>query len=263
MLIRIISGIVGVPLLIGIVLYGGPLLFLSVMTISLIGIYEFYCALENKDIKPIKWIGYLITIAIICQFHLEFTYTYMLTFIYVVAIVLTCIVLLIKPQYNIIDASTTLFGIFYVSTLLGHIILISNHPRSTAIWLVFITAWGTDTFAYFTGIFFGKKKLCPNISPKKTVMGAVGGILGSVALSGAFGYIFFRDDLLIVLSIGLFGSILSQTGDLTASIIKRYVGIKDYGKIIPGHGGVLDRFDSIIFTAPVIYYFVLIMSVGG
>ncbi|SCY12843.1 phosphatidate cytidylyltransferase [Alkaliphilus peptidifermentans] len=257
MLKRVVSGIVGIPLLIGIILYGGPLIYISVMAISLIGIYEFYLAVENKGINPVRWIGYVLTIAILSQFYFDINISQFTLFSLVIAIILISIILLLKPQYNILDASATLYGIFYVSILLGHIILISNHENSIAIWLVFITAWGTDTFAYFTGVFFGKKKLCPSISPKKTVVGAIGGISGSMLISGLFAYFFLNNNVFLVMMIGFIGSILSQTGDLTASVIKRYVGIKDFGALIPGHGGVLDRFDSILFTAPVIYYFIL------
>ena len=129
------------------------------------------------------------------------------------------------------------------------------------VWLIFISSWGSDTFAYLTGMLFGKHKLVPNLSPKKTVEGAIGGIIGSMLLGAIYTYIVFNkltDDIYmssVRVSIGCgVGSIISMIGDLTASGIKRNYDVKDYGNIIPGHGGILDRFDSVIFTAPALYF---------
>ena len=120
------------------------------------------------------------------------------------------------------------------------------------VWLIFIIAFATDTCAYFTGYAFGKHKLIPKVSPKKTIEGSIGGILGSTLICLAFGY-YFNIDLKVIVILGFLGSIVAQVGDLFASSIKRYVGIKDYGKLIPGHGGILDRFDSVILVAPFVY----------
>ncbi|MBM7613696.1 phosphatidate cytidylyltransferase [Alkaliphilus hydrothermalis] len=262
MLKRVISGVLGVPILLAIIHYGGMALFLSVLVISVIGLSEFYRAVRNKGINPISWVGYLASIGIISLFNFNFEANYILFLIVVTTFILS-IILLLKPKYNITDASITAFGIIYVTILLGHVLLTSKQDNSIAIWLIFITAWATDTCAYFTGVFFGKRKLCPVISPKKTIEGAIGGLVGSIVISGIFGYLFLADHLLVVLLIGLIGSILSVFGDLTASIIKRYVEVKDYGNLMPGHGGVLDRFDSILFTAPVVYYFLIFMINNG
>ena len=113
--------------------------------------------------------------------------------------------------------------------------------------------------AYFTGMLLGKHKLCPKISPKKTIEGSIGGILGSVILCAAFSAIFVPQLLVHSIIIGVLGGIISQFGDLTASIFKRKMGIKDYGNLIPGHGGILDRFDSVLFTAPMVYYYILLV----
>ena len=120
------------------------------------------------------------------------------------------------------------------------------------VWLIFIISFCTDIFAYFTGYFFGKHKLIPLVSPKKTIEGSIGGILGSTVGCMILGH-FFGMEMIHMVVIGLVGSIIAQFGDLFASSIKRYVGIKDYGKLIPGHGGILDRFDSVILVAPFVY----------
>lgn len=259
MLKRIISGVLGIPILIAVVWYGGYLLFLSLLVVALIGIHEFYIAFKEKNINPIRFLGYIITIFILSDFYFAKGQQHTL-FLLVASTALIGIILLMKKKYNIIDGAITLFGIMYVSILLGHIILISNSDNSAYVWLVFITAWASDTFAYFAGNFFGKRKLCPNISPKKTVEGAIGGILGTMISSGIFGYLVIGENIIAIIIIGFVGSILSMVGDLTASIIKRHIGIKDYGNLIPGHGGILDRFDSILFTAPVVYYALALLN---
>ncbi len=136
---------------------------------------------------------------------------------------------------------------FYVTVSFGSMAVLYN----TAVRLfplIFIGAWVTDTFAYFTGFFFGKHKLIPEVSPKKTVEGAVGGTLATTITFGIYAWCMTKSisTALTLTAIGFFASIISQLGDLSASLIKRHWGIKDYGKLFPGHGGVLDRFDSIL-----------------
>ena len=127
------------------------------------------------------------------------------------------------------------------------------------VWLVFLSAFGSDIFAYFTGFAIGKHKLCPEISPKKTVEGAIGGIIGSSLLCGIFGMIFYKEQILNCFVMGFVGAFFAMGGDLIASVFKRKMKIKDYGNLIPGHGGILDRFDSVLLTAPFIYYYILIV----
>lgn len=256
MLKRVISGVIGVPILIGVVYQGGIILYLSLMAICLIGLREFYQAVKAGGIDTIDLVGYASTIFLLSSFYFSYSANSLLLTMVGTMIALSMIILINNNRYTVLDGAITFIGVIYVSLFLGHILLISRSLNSIAIWLVFITAFGTDTFAYFTGYFFGSKKLCPSISPKKTVEGAIGGIVGTVSLCGIFGFIYLREYMAVVLVTGLAGSILSQAGDLTASSIKRRVGLKDFGNIIPGHGGILDRFDSIIFTAPVVFYFV-------
>ncbi len=143
---------------------------------------------------------------------------------------------------------------FYVTVSFGAMIVIYN--TSIKLFpLIFIGAWVTDTFAYFSGYFLGKHKLIPSVSPKKTVEGAVGGSLAATVTYGIYTWCITNDiKLTVILTVtGLIVSIFSQFGDLAASLIKRHWGIKDYGKLFPGHGGVLDRFDSILAVSVVLY----------
>ncbi len=257
MLKRIISAIIGLPFLLILITVGGIPLFVTILVISLIGLREFYYACKHK-FAPIKTIGYIGAIAILTliQFTPGFVYISMLFFVLI--IVLNSIKL-IHNKYSFVDVSITLYSLAYIPILLSHILLIDKQPNNIVIWLVFITAWGTDTFAYFSGYFFGKRKLCPSISPKKTVEGAIGGILGSIITSLIFGYIFLKDHMFIIALTGGIGSIVAQIGDLSASLVKRHVNVKDFGNIIPGHGGILDRFDSVLFTAPIVYYVLVLL----
>jgi len=135
-----------------------------------------------------------------------------------------------------------------------------DHHR-ILIYLIFISAFGSDICAYFTGFAIGKHKLCPHLSPKKTIEGAVGGVVGAALLCLLFARIFASKYMLHSFIIGVIGAILSQCGDLTASAFKRKMGIKDYGNLIPGHGGIMDRVDSILFTAPVVYHYITLVLV--
>ena len=128
------------------------------------------------------------------------------------------------------------------------------------VWVIFISSWISDTCAYCVGMLFGKHKLAPILSPKKSIEGSLGGIIGSAIVGALFGYFIVEQVITeqqvtwVFALIGGIGSIVSQIGDLAASAIKRNYDIKDYGKLIPGHGGIMDRFDSVLVTAPMIYF---------
>ena len=153
------------------------------------------------------------------------------------------------------DMTSTLLGIIYVIFFSYHIVLIDQSQHRVLIWLVFLAAFGTDIMAYFTGMALGRHKLCPDLSPKKSIEGAVGGVLGSIVFCGIFGWFVMPEALTECLVIGLVGSVFAQLGDLSASAFKRRMGIKDYGNLIPGHGGILDRFDSVLRWYITVFYF--------
>lgn len=249
---RIIAGLALVPLFIFIIIGGIPLYLAELLVVS-IALNEFYKAFKPKEIHPIYYIGYIFSIYLTFKniFNLRLEYTYAVAFI----LFLISIISLLRCKNNIIDIAITFMGIIYIAIFLDFIVLTFKDFEfgHLYVWLIFIISFATDTFAYFSGYLFGKHKLIPKVSPKKTIEGSIGGILGSTICCIAFGYI-FNINILPLVIIGSIGSIVAQFGDLFASSIKRYVGIKDYGKLIPGHGGVLDRFDSVILVAPFIYY---------
>lgn len=247
---RFFSGLIGIILLIMVVVKGGYVLAGFILLVSLIGIREFYNALHNINIMPLKSIGYLGTILL----FLSAIYPIItLDFVITILTILFLVLLISKKNLQLGEMGLTFFGILYIPFLLFHIYFLD---KTDYIWLVFLIAFGTDTFAYLAGNLFGRHKLCPKLSPKKTIEGSLGGIIGSLVLTIIYA-IYIQINIswhLILLSITV--SIMSQIGDLAASKIKRMAGIKDYGFIMPGHGGVLDRFDSIIIGAPLVYYYV-------
>jgi len=269
---RVISALVGLALLIVVLYLGSITLGIIVSLIATIGIYEFYNSVSKvKNIHPIKIVGYLTILPLLILVLQKAGYVdidlNILVGISVCLIIFLSMAFIVlgHRRFNIIDACVTAFGIAYVPFLLSFLILIRNLDNGAIlIWLIFIGAWGTDTMAYTFGRLFGKRKILPEISPKKTLAGAIGGILGCIALMIVFGvivnaYFDLKISFVVLTLLGLFCGVISQIGDWSASAIKRYVDIKDFGNIMPGHGGVLDRFDSILFVAPVVYFVLVLL----
>ncbi len=255
---RILSGLIMAPLLI-VLYFGGPILKLACVFIAAMAVREFYNGFRALDIKPCDNIAYASIVALYAiNLFTEDMGWYMLWFF---GCVLASLLYLFKiEERKLEDALATLTGIFYIVFFSYHVVLVDGTGEyGILLWLIVLTAFGTDIMAYFTGMLCGKHKLCPKISPKKTIEGSIGGILGSVILCAVFSLIFVPHILVHCIIIGVLGGIISQFGDLTASIFKRKMGIKDYGNLIPGHGGILDRFDSVLFTAPMVYYYILLV----
>ena len=262
---RIISSLIMLPLLI-LVLLGGIPLFCAVAVISFIAMYEFYKGFEHMNIHPMRIAGYIFAamlLVVIFVFLFSDADTGklsegLLLWVFVTTAVGLALSLFLKT-HDIVDSLVTIIGVIYLPFFFVHVALISQLPEnSNMIWLVFITAFCTDIFAYFAGMLFGKHKLCPEISPKKTIEGSVGGIIGSIVISAVFGQLVCPQHIAGCVVMGLIGSVFAQCGDLIASSFKRKMGIKDYGNLIPGHGGILDRFDSVVLTAPFIYYYIVL-----
>ena len=266
---RIISGLIMAPLLI--VLYlGGWWLWAAALIIAVMGIHEFYNGWENMDVHPSKPIGYIMTALLFATAFIVGGFGKNAASVssvppYFNNMMLIAIWLFVAAAAGMIygwkinergpyDAVATVTGLVYIPFFTYHMVLIDMTDYSLFIWIVVIAAFGSDIFAYFTGFFLGKHKMAPNLSPKKTIEGAAGGLVGSSLLAWLFGFIFMREMALVCLVLGLVGGAAGMAGDLTASMFKRKMGIKDYGKLIPGHGGIMDRFDSVIFVAPVVYY---------
>lgn len=266
---RIISAIIAIPLLLFFIIYGGLPLRAVTTVLSLIGMYELYKAVSGK-IKSVHLVGFILEIIYAVSIILVFDescaenavggamllFPFLGAIFIIMMIVILTILVIDHRNTNINDASITVFGFFYVGAILSLICFIRDLGMFY-VWLPFIYAFGSDTGAYFTGSLIGKHKLTPELSPKKTVEGSVGGVLTAVIITVIYSFLFNKftggNYSYIYCGAAVVGAILSQIGDLAASSIKRYTGIKDYGKLMPGHGGVLDRFDSVIFTAPAVF----------
>lgn len=258
---RILSGIIGFPIVALILIFGNIYVidvFFSI--VALITIHEYLNSFKEKY-KPVKWIGYL-SCTLIAFLHI-IPNNYLL---YVVALSTSAIiailfikVVLSSMKTSIIDIMITFFGICYIVFFLSFIALLHGIENGKyLIWFILIAAWGTDTCAYFVGSRFGKHKFT-KISPKKSIEGCIGGTIGAILITIIYTFAInklagLEISYIYISLIGFILSILSQIGDLSASSIKRAMEIKDFGNLIPGHGGMLDRIDSIIFIAPFAYF---------
>lgn len=260
---RLISSIV-LLIAVGAALFiGGDMLFGVVLLISLIGLYELYRVIKLEKQLPAV-VGYMGTIGyyvIIRRSKEEFS----IYFALILLITLMAVYVFSFPKYKTEEVSMAFFGVFYVSVMLSYVYKTRMMENGLLIiWLLFISSWVSDTCAYCVGMLtaktVGNHRLAPRLSPKKSVEGAMGGVAGSLLIGMLYGAIAgdsLSNMVQPVLACGILcgaGSVIAVIGDLAASAVKRNYGIKDYGKLIPGHGGILDRFDSVIFTAPVIYF---------
>ena len=252
---RLISGILLVIAALLTIISGGYVLFFTLVCISLIGMQELYKAMgvHGESTGLLEIIGYLGAILYYVSLLLGFE-SYGLMTVLVSLILIMFVYVFTYPKYNAHQIMSAFFGVVYVAVMLSFILLTRNLPDGKFIvWLIFLCSWGCDTCAYCVGMLIGEHKMAPVLSPKKSVEGGIGGVVGA----GLLGVIYaaaIQGPMVEYAVICGIGALISMVGDLAASAIKRNQGIKDYGKLIPGHGGILDRFDSVIFTAPVIYY---------
>ena len=259
--VRLRSSIVLMAVTIFLMVTGGDILFAGMAAISLIGMMELYRTLDfHKTLLAAVSYAAAVAYYALLRFGQE---EYFLPFFIAYLVLLMAVYVLTFPKFEAAQVMNAFFGLFYVAIMISYIYQ-TRMVESGAylVWLIFICSWGCDTMAYCTGMLIGKHKMAPILSPKKSVEGGVGGVVGAALLGAIFAACmnhFASADVSPVLCAVIcgVGGAISQIGDLSASAIKRNHEIKDYGKLIPGHGGILDRFDSVIFTAPIIYYLTL------
>ncbi len=265
---RIISGLILFPLVVILLIFGDIHVVDGVFAIvAILAMNEYFNAFKEKA-NPVKWIGYIacILIAFIHLIPVNKVVTILgigmpLVFL---LLFLQVIITNMKTSYN--DIAITFLGICYiVGFILFLPILIGTQNGRILIWYVILCAWGTDVFAYIFGKLIGKHKFS-KVSPNKSIEGCIAGAIGAVILGLICTYIinsYINTDLnisyVLIAVISLVLSIVGQIGDFAASSIKRYVGIKDYSNLIPGHGGMLDRIDSVIFIAPFAYFLLMMI----
>ncbi len=268
---RLISGIV---LVIGAFLscfFGGYVLSAVLLILSVIAYYELTKALGLKKEKKICSLsvgGYLSIIVYYVVMVITNNSLYLAMIAAFAVILLLSIYVVAFPKYNAEEMMSSIFSFIYAPIMLSFVYLTrSLEGGEHFIWMVFISSWGYDTCAYCVGMLTGKTignhKLLPKLSPKKSIEGLIGGIVGAGALGLLYGHFFMPEMKWMLAAIAAIGGIIAQIGDLAASAIKRNKDIKDYGNCIPGHGGVMDRFDSMIFTAPITYFLALLWIVAS
>ncbi|HHU75051.1 MAG TPA: phosphatidate cytidylyltransferase [Clostridiales bacterium] len=261
---RLLSGIILMAIAIAVVVLGGNVLFSTVLVTSLVGMMELYRVIKlNKTLPGIA--GYIAGGVYFALLYFKKEEYFLLLFI-LFLMALMFIYVFSFPKYRIEQLAIVYFALFYVCLMLSYIyqVRILEDGRHL-VWLIFIGAWGSDTCAYCVGMLIGKHKVIPKLSPKKSLEGCIGGIVGAALIGLLYASIFgknisgVQNPKLAFAIIGAASSVISQIGDWAASAIKRNHDIKDYGKLIPGHGGILDRFDSMLFTAPIVYYLAQIL----
>lgn len=262
---RTVSSLVLV-ILIGIVMFiNKPILdTICVLVLSIAGVYEYNKAFKDAGYHPLEWVGYLCSLGIIfigMDIQPEVKILFAKVAIPIILILMFINIILKNLKVNIIDLSISVLCAMYIPLLFSFVKCVMNmqHGRIMVLFVI-LGAFASDVLAYLIGSKFGKRKLCPVISPKKTVEGAIAGVIGVVIsyiiLVLVSNHFFGTDfNILYMCGLAIVASIAGQFGDLAASSIKRFCKIKDFGNIMPGHGGILDRCDSIMFVAPVVYIF--------
>ena len=269
MIKRLITTIIGLPLVIYIVNNGGLPLLLLCMILSLIGLRELYRAFSKAD-KPIHCVGYIFTVGYFAVVFVFGAGHWLLIVLTLFIVGMQTMLVVLFNRLSLEDVIVTVYGFLYVPFLLSFIVLVREHGLGQYfIWLIFTSAFGCDTFAYITGVTLGRHKLKNTPSPSKSVEGIIGGVLGAALVGWLYGFFIVRfynpapeiNFVLFAIVVSLVGAIFCIFGDMAASAIKRRTRIKDFGTLLPGHGGVIDRADSVLVVAPIV--FVAVFAVLG
>lgn len=248
LLLRVISALAGVPLLIAIVMLGGWFLFVAVVMLAVLAQRELYAILSYRGFTGPRSIGYLGTLFVLWYVYSGQSWVLPHFFTGLVIVLFTSQILQ-KETGNIINnIAMTLLGVFYPGLLFSYLFLL-RAKGVLPLLLIFVITWAYDSSAYFVGTAWGKHRLLPAISPNKTVEGTLGGLAASTLVAPLFAASLGVSPWHLA-ALGFFLGCIAQVGDLVESMVKRYAGVKDSGKLIPGHGGILDRFDGILLTVP-------------
>ncbi len=259
---RVVTALVLIPLIYLAVRYFPPLFFFFfIASLVIIGQYEFY-KFYYKTFSIFPLLGLLFGVMALFSFYAD-GYVYEIKGAVLTAVVILCLSCFIFFRANIYDSvsavSVIVFGVLYVAWPLAHLIPLRGLPNGhNLVFFILVITWGVDTGAYYTGKNLGRHKLSPNISPGKTVEGAAGGVISCILLALFARWLFLPElSLNNTLLMGIVFGVVSQIGDLSESMLKRGAGVKDSGSLLPAHGGLLDRVDSVIFTLPLFYYYVI------
>ena len=265
---RLITAAVGVPFLIFVLFVRGWFAELVIVALTLIALGEVYKALDRADYRVCRWGGYAAAVLMWPLSRFMGVLDPLLLVVAAMGISMTGVILSKQPSFP--NAAASVYPLFTCLLPMSMFMMMMNAqyglvPGVELITMAFAIAFGCDGAAYFGGRAMGRHKLCPSVSPKKTVEGAVWGVIGGIGVAlivrWCFAAVFkwATPGVPATVVLGVIGSLAGQVGDLTASLLKRHSGIKDYGRVFPGHGGVMDRFDSVIFTLIVMYCYTLLL----
>ena len=262
-MIRLLTGILAIPIATGIVFYGSPSLFLVFVTaIILTGVYEYFTIIDRIGINGFPITGMLLSFLLLLSFYFDGSFMREWGLIASVTLFGSWFLQGGNVKIAIDQISFTILGILYIGGLGGYFLLIRNFEDGNLLILfLFLIIWLSDVMSYYWGKNFGKKYLAPLVSPNKTVEGSLAGLAGSLA-AGVIAGSWFLDHIMMVhcLLVAFICGTIGQFGDLAESLLKRQANIKDSGNILPGHGGMLDRIDSLLFAGPAFYcYFKLVL----
>lgn len=261
--LRVLSALVGIPIVIGAVYMGGPWYAILLMLVANLGIFEYLSMLKAKGYKVPFAIGFIGVSLFLAAVYLDLS-----SFIYPIIMLIFSILfvhsLFGMGRQSIAESAILLWGIIYLGGLCGYMLTLRMMPEGAVYtYMLLIGVWVHDTAAYFIGRRWGIHKFAPAISPNKSVEGSAAGVLSTVIIAFSIailapGFLPVNPGQAILFGLGI--AVFSQLGDLLESAMKRQLEVKDSGSLIPGHGGILDRFDSLLFTAPFVYYFFLLVN---
>ncbi len=267
------------PILLFVGYVGGWLLAVGIIVLVWLGLSEYYSALYRKNLRPAAGLGFVgAVLVMVAAVNPDPSRSWMLTVLAIVAVAaLSLVIQIVRPggESAVVNSATTVFGVVYVALLMSFFLRLREYDLATmvgfvdasefthrlgTILLVLVPIWFMDTCAFIMGNLWGRHKLAPTISPGKTIEGSVGGFIGCIAMTALVGTLLHLP-LLHILSVGTLMGVASQVGDLGKSALKRDIGIKDFSNLFGPHGGVIDRFDGLMFAMPVMYLY-LVVFVG-
>lgn len=251
--LRVMSAVIGIPIIILAVWYGHWVLWIFFLAIYALASLEMSVILKGLKLNPEKWLIHIAGLIIFTSAYLYKDEYIGLTYVFLVIVNLLMMAFL-YPRTSPLDVFGNLTMVLYLGNFV--FVYLTRELENGFLWVLLLltTTWASDTFAYFVGRALGRHKLAPLLSPKKTVEGALGGIIGAVITACIFVNYIPSVSVIVLMTLGVFIGIAALLGDLVESALKRQAGIKDAGQIIPGHGGFMDRFDSLLLTAPLVYY---------
>ena len=268
---RLLSGIVLVAAALGVLLKGGALLAVVIFLVSVIAYQELTaaCKVRGEEMTPsapvivggVMTVVYYGAVCLALARDLSAVFPAMVIAIVAAFLAFLFVYVFTFPKYHANQIMSAMFSFLYGPVMLSFLYLLREglDDGIYLVWFAFLASWGSDTCAYCVGVLIGKHKMTPKLSPKKSIEGAVGGILGAALLFALYTHFVINQYTAMTLSLplaaglGAVGALVSMVGDLAASAVKRDHEIKDYGKLIPGHGGIMDRFDSVIVAAPIVF----------